>query len=151
MCDGGHALNPTDITEIGLNRGPCFGRCPIFKVTLSRSGSYLYKGEHFVEPVGERSGRFPAYLFNRLAEVCCDIGIPELEGPYPSDIEDGAYTIITLRHAGGLKEVRDEGGGRMPARMWAFAVVVEHAMREAFEIEDRGAPRRGGTARTTQG
>jgi hypothetical protein len=133
------------ITEIELDRGPCFGTCPVFDIKLSRHAGYQYNGQRYVEPLGERSGRFPGYLFARLAELCIDLRILELEDNYPSDFDDGAFTRITIRHGGGLKIVLDEivldeGGGLAPARFWAFRVIVEVAMREAFEIEDRQVP-----------
>ncbi len=133
-------MDDLGITEIELDRGPCFGTCPVFDIKLSRHAGYQYNGQRYVEPLGVRSGRFPGYLFARLAEVCIDLRILELEDNYPTDFDDGAFTRITIRHAGGLKIVHDEGGGLAPARFWAFRVVVEVAMREAFEIENRDAP-----------
>ncbi|MBX9623096.1 MAG: hypothetical protein K2X82_04705 [Gemmataceae bacterium] len=105
-------------------------------MTLSRAGTYRYEGQWHVLPLGDRAGPFPGRLFDRLAEVCDDLGVLALDDVYPSDFDDTPSTTVTIRHAGGVKVVRDDGGGLAPARLWGFAV-VEHAMREAFELDDR--------------
>ena len=130
-------MNGPGITEIELDCGPCFGTCPVFRVTLSSAGTYHYEGRHYVEPLGERSGRFPEWLFARVTEVCAALGVLSLDDVYPTDFDDTQSVTVRVRHAGGVKTVRCEGSDGLVPRLWAFAVVVEHAMREAFAIEDR--------------
>ncbi|HEX4606815.1 MAG TPA: DUF6438 domain-containing protein [Urbifossiella sp.] len=133
-------MEAADIHELSLDRGPCLGTCPVFRFTASRQYGYTYSGHRYVEPLGERAGRFPHYLFDLLAEACVELRVADLDDVYPSDFDDGASTAVTVRHAGGVKVVRNEGG-RGPVRLWAFAALVEVAMREAFEVEDRDAAR----------
>ncbi len=130
-------MDPSNIYEVGLVRGPCFGRCPIFRFTASRQYGYAYDGEGYVEPLGRRAGRFPDYLFDRLAEVCVELRVLELDDVYPCVFDDASLLLVTVRHAGGTKTVRDEGSGATPVRRWAFAALVEVVIREAFAIEDR--------------
>jgi hypothetical protein len=130
-------VEPADIFEITLDRGPCFGTCPVFRFTASRQYGYSYEGRSYVEPVGPRAGRVPAYLFDRLAAVCIELRVPELDDVYPSDFDDAASVAVTVRHSGGVKSVRSEGGDAASVRLWAFAALVEVVMREAFFIEDR--------------
>lgn len=79
----------------------------------------------------------PAYLFDRLAAVCIELRVLELDDVYPSRFDDAAAVGITVRHSGGVKSVRSEDGDSVSVRLWAFAALVEVAMREAFFIEDR--------------
>ncbi|MGL6075715.1 MAG: DUF6438 domain-containing protein [Fimbriiglobus sp.] len=132
-------MNHAEIYELSLSRGPCFGSCPIFRFSASRRYGYSYRGIGFVEPLGQRVGKFPGYLFDRLAELCLDLRVMELEDFYPTDFDDTAYTILAVKFAGGVKTVRDEGASASPVRLWAFAQLMEHCMREAFAIEDRAA------------
>ena len=133
----------TTITEITLGRGPCLGTCPVFRFTATSQGRYSYEGRSHVEQLGPRSGRFPGYLFARLAEVCADLRVLELDDRYAFDIDDASYVYVEVRHAGGFKAVHSDGGDLGPVRLWAFAALIEVAMRQAFEIEDRGDPTRG--------
>lgn len=129
-------MRTADIHELTLDRGPCFGPCPVFRFSASRQRGYTYSGRCYTEPLGERAGRFPAYLFDRLAELCLELRVLELDDVYPSDIDDAATVAVTVRHAGGAKVVRNEGGDKGPVRLWAFAALIEVAMRQVFEIED---------------
>lgn len=134
-------MNDLGITEIKLSRGPCLGPCPAFSITVTSAGRYDYEGGSHAEPRGKRSGRFPNFLFERLAEVCRDLNVLALDDVYPTEFDDGASTHITVRHAAGTKVVANESGYG-PVRLWAFAILIEHAMREAFQIEDRRAGRK---------
>ena len=130
-------MEPASIIEIALDRGPCFGPCPFFRFTASRHAGYSYEGHSHVEPLGARSGRFPGYLFQRLAELCIDLQVLELDAHYPCDFEDAPSVVVTVRHTGGVNVIRNDGGDSGPVRLWAFAKLIEVAMRQAFETEDR--------------
>lgn len=136
-------VRPGDVLELTLERGPCFGTCPVFRFTAISQGRYVYEGRSDVEPLGARAGAFPGYLFARLAEACVDLRVPELDARYESDFEDAPSVCVEVRHAGGLHVVRNDGGDSGPARLWAFAALVEVAMRQTFEIEARQAGRGG--------
>lgn len=128
-----------DIHELTLARGPCFGTCPVFRFTATRAGRYTYNGGSHAEPKGTRAGRFPGYLFARLAEVCVELRVPELDDRYEFGIDDAPSVRVEVRHAGGLKVIHSDGGDAGPVRLWAFAALVEVAMRQAFQFEDRAA------------
>lgn len=130
-------MEPADIFEITLDRGPCLGTCPVFRFAASRQYGYSYEGRSYAEPGGTRSGRVPAYLFDRLAAVCVELRVLELDDVYPSHFDDAPSVAITVRHCRGTKSVRSEGGDSASVRLWAFAALVEVVMREAFFIEDR--------------
>lgn len=126
----------SDIMQITLDRGPCFGPCPVFRFTAYRYGTYYYEGRWHVEPLGLRNGRFPRYLFDRLAEVCTELRVLELDNHYSTDFEDTASTILTVRYSGGAKTIQDEGGGLMPVRLWAFTTLVQVSMEQVFAVEE---------------
>jgi hypothetical protein len=130
-------VQPGDIQELTLDRGPCFGPCPVFRFTATSQGRYSYVGGSHAEPFGARSGRFPGYLFARLAEVCVELRVLELDDVYRCGFEDAPSVAVAVRHAGGVKVVRNDGGDSGPVRLWAFAALIEVVMRQAFEIEER--------------
>ncbi len=136
-------MQPGDIQALTLDRGPCFGTCPVFRFTATSQGRYTYHGGSYADPAGERSGRFPGYLFARLAEVCVELRVPELDDRYPGDFDDAPHVRVEVRHAGGVKVVHNETGDLGPVRLWAFAALIEVAMRQAFDTEGRRAGMRG--------
>lgn len=42
--------------EITLERTVCFGRCPVYTVTLDSDGRVRWRGDQFVDAIGERHG-----------------------------------------------------------------------------------------------
>jgi hypothetical protein len=116
-----------DINKIELIRGPCFGCCPVFDFFVSRHAGYHYEGHRFVEPRGKRSGGFPHYLFDRLAETCIDLRIRELDDFYPTNFDDGNVTVVRIHYSEGTKTVNNQAGYG-PTRVWAFALVIEALM-----------------------
>lgn len=141
--DGGLCgVKAGDIQELTLSRGPCFGTCPVFRFTATSHGRYSYDGGSYAELKGPRTGRFPSYLFTRLAEVCVDLRMTDLDDRYEFGIEDAPYVRVEVRHLTGLKVVHSDGGDLGPARLWAFAALIEFAMWQAFEVEDRDASRK---------
>jgi hypothetical protein len=134
----------SDIRELTLTRGPCFGACPVFRFKATGHGKYSYDGGSYAEPQGQRSGRFPDYLFARLAEVCLELRILELEDRYEFGIDHAPFVRVEVSHSDGLKVIHNDGGDLGPVRLWAFAAIIEVAMRQVFEIEDRDRFRKSG-------
>ncbi|MGH7513436.1 MAG: DUF6438 domain-containing protein [Gemmatimonadales bacterium] len=46
--------------RISLERRPCFGACPVYTVTLERSGAVIFEGRRFVADTGTFTGSIPA-------------------------------------------------------------------------------------------
>ena len=44
---------------VTLDRSPCFGTCPVYTVTLDRSGNVRFEGRRFVADSGVSSGTVP--------------------------------------------------------------------------------------------
>lgn len=42
--------------SVSLERGPCFGTCPVYKVTVDRSGAVRFEGRRFVADTGVSTG-----------------------------------------------------------------------------------------------
>ena len=56
--------------RITLERGPCFGTCPVYSVTLDGSGAVLFEGRRFVADTGISTARVPpARIDSLVAEL----------------------------------------------------------------------------------
>jgi hypothetical protein len=51
---------------IRLDRGACFGSCPIYTLTISGNGDVVFEGEKFVKAIGRQSGHLPEKSIRRL-------------------------------------------------------------------------------------
>lgn len=43
-----------------LERGACFGRCPVYKATVREDGTVIFEGQRFVKQAGMQEGRLDA-------------------------------------------------------------------------------------------
>lgn len=59
-----HNVNPL----IVLERSKCYGTCPVYKVTIYKDGSLLYKGIEYVKSKGEISSKITSEQVQKLVD-----------------------------------------------------------------------------------
>ena len=107
--------------RITLERGPCFGTCPVYSVTLDGSGAVLFEGRRFVADTGISTGKVPpARIDSLVAELAAGgyfdfaaryrAGEPGCER-YATDLP----SVITEVRAGGRSKRIEHDHGCMEA------------------------------------
>jgi hypothetical protein len=97
-------------SEIVLERGPCFGTCPIYRVTLRSDGTATFVGWNHVGRVGVYHGAITAADFRRVADRFASARFRELDDSYLQPIMDLPVVRTTLvRGDSGRKVVLDHG------------------------------------------
>jgi hypothetical protein len=106
-----------DAPVIQLERTPCFGRCPVYRVAISASGRVSFLGKNFVVHKGEATGQTAkSTLDSLLAEIerqgyfdFADSYVAGAAacGPYATDAPS-AITEVT--HAGRHKRIEHDYG-----------------------------------------
>ena len=125
--------------RISLERGPCFGTCPVYRVTLDRSGSVRFEGRRFVADTGLHTRSVPGARVDSLVAALeaagyfgfadrYGVGQPGCE-PYATDLP----TVTTEVHAGARdKRVEhDHGCAGAPDALGA----LERRIDEVAEVE----------------
>jgi hypothetical protein len=74
------AAVPVDSAVVTLERTPCFGTCPVYLVTASRTGAIRFEGRAHVSHPGSAAGRIPQARLDSL--------LTELEAAGYFDFED---------------------------------------------------------------
>lgn len=97
------------ITEISLQRTPCFGSCPVDEVVLRSDGSAEYTGTRFVKRLGKHKGKVKAKDFHELAELISEKKFFEMKDSYRLPITDQATLITGVTRGGKTKKVSDYG------------------------------------------
>lgn len=84
------ANNPSsgDTLFASLQRGYCFGRCPVYTLEIYKSGYAVYEGKANVEMLGKYSTRFTKEQMNSLVKVANEINYASLEDKYDGNITD---------------------------------------------------------------
>ncbi len=123
------ALPPPDSTvRIALERGPCFGTCPVYKVTLQGSGAVLFEGQRFVADSGLHTATVPPARVDSLVAELVAGGYFDLADRYRAG-EPGCEryatdlpSVVTEVRAGGREKriEHDRGCAGAPAALSAL-------------------------------
>lgn len=106
-CIFGKPAKNHGITEIGIQRGACYGRCPIYTFTVKSDGTFRYKGIKYVERIGDFTGTVDVAAFNRLAQFIMDSGYVDLADNYTTPITDGPTVHSHVVANGKTKTISD--------------------------------------------
>lgn len=113
------------ILSVKVERGPCEGTCPIYRVVLRRDGTATWFGERFVDPVGERAGTFDPAKVVRLQDFIVASGFFTWDRRYDPLGTCGAFQQITVRTSEGTWAVEQDGTNPEPRRFMSIVRRVD--------------------------
>lgn len=112
------------ITTVRLSRGACFGRCPIYAVTLGADGTAIWNGERFVERLGRYQGEVDVNELARLLAFVERAGFFDWDDEYVSGVTDAPDYILTVESDWATKSVR-QNASEEPPDFWVIAALVD--------------------------
>lgn len=81
-------LEKNDSLFASLERGYCFGKCPVYKVEIYTSGYAVYTGKANTEKIGVYTSKFTKDQLNTLTTIAKEINYMSLNDVYDSPITD---------------------------------------------------------------
>jgi hypothetical protein len=116
---------PGDITSITLDRGACFGTCPVYEVTLNSDGSATYSGGPFAPRQGDYTGKGSQWEFDNLAAFVVRAGFFGWDDEYrlPNVTDLPTYKITVTK--GGTSKTVLQYGMNEPPDFWVIAEVID--------------------------
>lgn len=99
-----------EMTSIALQRGGCYGECPIYNVSFNKDGTIIYNGKMFVENIG-RYRVEKKFDFNLLRELVIEADFFNLEDEYLSAITDVPTVKVIVNTSKGSKTISENGQG----------------------------------------
>src|SRR5579872_91391 len=102
-------IHPNSKVEISLDRSMCYGRCPVYKVTISTSG-IVYEGDRFVATVGKQTDVADANDVRKLAQKFVDADFYSMEPVYRAQVTDNPTFTLSITIDGRTKKVVDYVG-----------------------------------------
>lgn len=107
----GPALGEDTNTSVTLERGICFGTCPVYTLTVFGNGSIVYEGKEFVKELGVRNGSVNVSATDDLFRLVDSSDFFDLADSYSAyDITDMPSATITLITGGKVKRVEHYHG-----------------------------------------
>ncbi len=118
------------ITEIGIERSPCYGTCPIYTFIIKSDGTFRYRGDKYVAREGEFAGTIPVWYFHQLAQFIRDSGYMELEDGYTRMVTDNptTYTMVVMN---GKRKTVSNYANAGPTKLWAIEQLIDDLMSKA--------------------
>jgi hypothetical protein len=104
-------------TMVALERGPCFGTCPVYRVSLEGDGKVGFTGTRFVTRVGHDTSRVAPDQVGRLVDSLDAAGFFALADEYVLNspacgryATDAPTVTISVRSGERSKTVRHDHG-----------------------------------------
>jgi hypothetical protein len=118
------------ISEIGIERTPCYGKCPTYTLIVKSDGTLRYKGVANVERLGEYTGKIDQFRFEQLAQFIKDSDYMELDDAYTHMITDNPSVYTTVLMSGKRKTIRNYANSG-PTKLWAIEQLIDELMVKA--------------------
>jgi hypothetical protein len=97
---------PSDSLIIYYSRGSCFGTCPVFTLSVYRSGLAIYEGRQFVDKIGRHTGVIAEPEVDAVLSKAAEIGFFTMERRYDNPtVSDLPGTELRLQDNSG--KIRD--------------------------------------------
>lgn len=94
-----------------IERTPCYGRCPTYRINIYKSGYVIYEGIRFVDRLGTYSTRISDRKIQAIINKANEIGYFDLNEVYDSPVTDLPSTITYLSVNGKKKRIKDRVRG----------------------------------------
>lgn len=95
---------------IRMERTPCFGQCPSYKITIFNTGRVLYEGYSFVDQEGNFETSLSKAELARLKKKIDEIKIFALKNKYDTNITDIPSCLIYVNDGEQTKKIYDRYG-----------------------------------------
>lgn len=89
-------LPRNDSLFFSLERTPCFGSCPAYKITILKDGSATYFGRRFAAREGQFTGKVDAATMAQLVDAVNNAGFYAMEAKYDQPVTDLPSVIIRV-------------------------------------------------------
>jgi hypothetical protein len=102
--------------DLSFERTPCYGKCPKYKLLISKTGLMTYEGIMFTEKTGQWQKRISPKELNGIYQKFDRADLAQYADEYPSGHTDMASKIISFKKGQTLKTIRMEGEHPQPLK-----------------------------------
>lgn len=107
-------LTTKDLSEleprIKMFKGPCFGSCPVYTLTIYEGGIVSYEGQRFTNRVGLHTKLIEATVYRDLIKAFEAADMWSFQNAYKAQIPDMATVTVTYFKDGESKAVKGKDG-----------------------------------------
>lgn len=96
----------TEATVIAMSKGPCFGTCPVYDLTIKGNGEATLVAKKFMDYEGTFNRTLNQDEVDALIGAFLDANFFDFEEAYTANVTDLPTTWITFTHNGRTKKVK---------------------------------------------
>nr|WP_299340194.1 DUF6438 domain-containing protein [Allomuricauda sp.] len=98
------------IEQVSIETVPCFGTCPVFTLTIDKTGNTQFIGKEHVSKKGKFTTKIPQQTVDALWAMIAYAKLKELKNEYENPWADGRTVTIRVDFSdGSTKKIRDHG------------------------------------------
>lgn len=124
------ADDPMPAVELFLSRGACYGKCPVFEVSVMSNGTAEYVGKFNVSRMGKHAANVPPALLKTIKERAQTINYLQFSRTYPTDqnlwISDVPTTVTFVRLGDQFHKIRNNNDA--PTALISFEQFLEQTL-----------------------
>lgn len=109
--------------RFALDRGPCFGKCPVYSLKIYSDGMATYEGRPFAKKLGKYEKRLDKNEVKKLNNAFKDANFFDFQDVYVSEIVD--LPMVKIYHDNGKKSKSVEGREDRPAKLMELQFMLE--------------------------
>ncbi|MFT4526804.1 MAG: hypothetical protein ACI85F_002984 [Bacteroidia bacterium] len=128
--DKGMSVSPAQELA-SIKRTPCYGRCPMYRMTVLDNGQVVYEGKRFVEKIGTYSGLVSGEDVETILEMAKETNYFDLEDEYDVPVADFPTCVTSVTKDGKTKRVMNKQGA--PASLKKFELYLDSLL-EGLEL-----------------
>jgi Domain of unknown function (DUF6438) len=106
-----------------MERTPCFGKCPSYKLSIFNTGNVVYEGFTFAKKEGKHTKTLSKKQLTEIQDQIEAINLFEMNDKYASKITDIPSTILYVVYNGKKKKILDRVGG--PDELKRFEKLID--------------------------
>ncbi len=107
-----------------MERTPCLGKCPNYKITIFNTGNVIYEGINFVDKQGKHRKKLSSKQLKEIQDHVDILKIFELKDKYDSPITDIPSVHLFIVYNNKKKKILDRVNG--PKELRQFEKLIDH-------------------------
>ncbi len=109
---------------IVYSKGPCFGKCPIYTMTIYNTGMAKFKGRRYTNKNGTHEKTLDKKTYVNLVKLFRKNRFWRFENTYGMDLVDAPSTTITFSDKGKIKTVK--GKSQFPEKLKEIMTALDN-------------------------
>lgn len=121
---------------ISLERTPCFGTCPVYKVSIHSDGKIQYSGKDFSNPKGEYETYIPLTEVEVLRKAIIEANFVHLADVYDNIYISDLPSVITTLTVDGKQVKSIKNRYNPPPQLVKLEILIDNIWRKELEIKE---------------